>query len=103
MEWKSERRPGQDRRLPEPARAPDSKLLPGVPPIAAWPAAIGNALQTLSDARCDVWRDFDPADRMRFYSLRLLEAGMIEATPDEIIAKRTDWRFLNELKRELKG
>jgi NitT/TauT family transport system substrate-binding protein len=61
------------------------------------------ALQTLSDARYDVWRDFDPADTVRFYSLRLLEAGMIDATPDEIIAKGTDWRFLDELKRELKG
>jgi hypothetical protein len=86
-----------------PCSSTRQQLLPGVPPIAAWPAAIGNALQTLSAARYDVWRDFDPADRMRLYSLRLLEAGMIEATPDEIIAKGTDWRFLNELKRELKG
>jgi NitT/TauT family transport system substrate-binding protein len=28
--------------------------------------------------------------------------GMIKTTPNEIISGFTDWRFLNELKRELK-
>jgi NitT/TauT family transport system substrate-binding protein len=40
---------------------------------------------------------------VRFYALRLREAGMIRSTPKKIIATGTDWRFLNELKRELKG
>jgi NitT/TauT family transport system substrate-binding protein len=57
----------------------------------------------LSDARFDRWRDFDPEDTMRFYALRLREVGMIKSTPQEIIAKASDWRFLNELKRELKA
>jgi NitT/TauT family transport system substrate-binding protein len=35
--------------------------------------------------------------------LRLREAGMIKSTPNKIIADGTDWRFLKELKRELKG
>jgi len=39
----------------------------------------------------------------RFYALRLHEAGMIESSPQKILAQGTDWRFLNELKRELKG
>ena len=34
---------------------------------------------------------------------RLHEAGMIKSTPQKIIAQGTDWRFLNELKKELKG
>jgi NitT/TauT family transport system substrate-binding protein len=38
-----------------------------------------------------------------FYALRLHEAGMIKSTPQRIIAQGTAWRFLNELKRELKG
>jgi NitT/TauT family transport system substrate-binding protein len=29
--------------------------------------------------------------------------GMIKSTPQKIIAQGTDWRILNELKRELKG
>jgi NitT/TauT family transport system substrate-binding protein len=49
------------------------------------------------------WRDYDPEDTIRFYALRLREAGMIKSNPSRILAEATDWRFLNELKRELKG
>ena len=31
------------------------------------------------------------------------EPGMIKSSPQKIIADGTDWRFLNELKRELKA
>ena len=49
------------------------------------------------------WRTYDPEDTLRFFSLRLHEAGMIKSSPQKIIANGTDWRFLNELKKELKG
>jgi NitT/TauT family transport system substrate-binding protein len=61
------------------------------------------ALQDLSEIRYDVWRDSDPEDALRFYALRLHEAGLIESNPNKLIAEHTDWRFLNELKRELKA
>jgi len=61
------------------------------------------ALQTLKDVQYNKWREYDPEDTIRFYSLRLREAGMIKSNPKRIIAEGTDWRFLNELKRELKG
>ena len=61
------------------------------------------AFQTLSDASYDKWRDFDAEDTVRFYALRLREAGMIKSSPQKIIADNTDWRFLDELKRELKA
>jgi NitT/TauT family transport system substrate-binding protein len=61
------------------------------------------ARQVLKDIPYDRWRDYDPEDTVRFYALRLREVGMIKATPQKIIAQGTDWRFLNELKRELKG
>jgi NitT/TauT family transport system substrate-binding protein len=35
--------------------------------------------------------------------LRLHEIGLIKHTPQKIIAQGSDWRFFNELKRELKG
>jgi NitT/TauT family transport system substrate-binding protein len=35
--------------------------------------------------------------------LRLREAGVIKATPQKILADGTDWRSLNELKKELKA
>jgi len=60
------------------------------------------ALQALGDVPYKQWRDYDVEDTVRFYALRLREAGAITASPQEIIAKATDWRFLNELKRELK-
>ena len=60
------------------------------------------ALQALSEIRYDVWRDFDAEDTIRFYGLRMHEAGMIKSNPNTVIAEHTDWRFLNELKRELK-
>jgi NitT/TauT family transport system substrate-binding protein len=40
---------------------------------------------------------------VRFYALRLHEAGMIKSSPQKIIEHSTNWRFLNELKKELKG
>ena len=61
------------------------------------------ALQDLSEIRYDVWRDYDPEDALRFYALRLHEAGLIRSNPNQLIAEHTDWRFLNELKRELKA
>ena len=60
------------------------------------------ALQALSEIRYDVWREYDAEDTLRFYGLRLQEAGLIQASPQTLIAEHTDWRFLNELKRELK-
>jgi NitT/TauT family transport system substrate-binding protein len=61
------------------------------------------ALQTLTELPYDKWREYDPEDSMRFYALRLHEAGLIQSSPQKIIAGGTDWRFLNELKRELKA
>jgi NitT/TauT family transport system substrate-binding protein len=61
------------------------------------------ALQTLTELPYDRWREFDPADSMRFYALRLHEVGMIQSSPNTLLAEGTDWRFLNELKRELKA
>lgn len=60
------------------------------------------ALQTMREIPYGKWRDYDAEDTMRFYALRLHEAGMIKSTPNKIISKGTDWRFLNEVRRELK-
>jgi NitT/TauT family transport system substrate-binding protein len=49
------------------------------------------------------WRDADPEDTLRFHALRLHEVGMIKNTPQTLIAQGTDWRLLNELKKELKA
>ena len=60
------------------------------------------ALQTLREIPYGRWRDYDPEDTIRFYALRLHEVGMIKSNPQKII-QSCDWRFLNELRKELKG
>ena len=60
------------------------------------------ALQTLGELPYDKWREYDAEDTVRFYTLRMHEVGFIKSSPRKIIAEGTDWRFLNELKRELK-
>jgi NitT/TauT family transport system substrate-binding protein len=62
-----------------------------------------HALQTMRELPYDKWREYDAEDTVRFYSLRLREAGFIKSSPQKIIAEGTDWRFLDELKRELKA
>jgi len=59
--------------------------------------------QALTELPYYQWRDYDAEDTIRFYSLRLYEAGLIKSSPNKILAEHTDWRFFNELKRELKA
>ena len=61
------------------------------------------ALQTMKDIPYGVWREYDPEATVRFYALRLREVGMLKSTPQKLIAQGTAWRFLNALKKELKG
>jgi len=61
------------------------------------------ALQSVSELPYDKWREYDPEDTLRFYALRLHDAGLIKSSPNKIIAESTDWSFLNELRRELKA
>lgn len=60
------------------------------------------ALEFFREARYDRWREFDPEDTMRFYGLRMREVGFIKSNPNDLIAAGADWRFLDELKREMK-
>jgi NitT/TauT family transport system substrate-binding protein len=60
-------------------------------------------LQALQEIPYNRWREYEPEDTVRFHALRLHEAGMVKTSPQKIIAQGTDWRFLNALKKELKG
>jgi NitT/TauT family transport system substrate-binding protein len=68
-----------------------------------WTPRYEYALQTLTELPYNRWREFDPEDALRFYALRLHEVGFIKSNPNRLIAEGTDWRFVNELKRELKA
>jgi NitT/TauT family transport system substrate-binding protein len=81
----------------EPERAARSLVNKGLAPRYDY------ALQTMQDVPYGRWREYDPEDTVRFYALRLHEVGMLKSTPQKLIAQGTDWRFFNELKKELKG
>jgi NitT/TauT family transport system substrate-binding protein len=61
------------------------------------------SIEALKTVNYRMWRDANPEDTMRFYALRLHEVGMVKTLPQKLIAQGTDWRLLNELKRELKA
>lgn len=61
------------------------------------------ALEMMKDLPYGKWREYSPEDTLRFYALRLNEIGMIKSNAQKLIAQGSEWRFLNELKRELKA
>ena len=61
------------------------------------------ALKTLEEIPYGSWRSYDPQDTLRFFALRLREAGIVEATPREVLERGSDFRFIHELRRELKA
>ena len=61
------------------------------------------ALQTMKEVPYGKWREYDPEDTLRFYALSLYDIGMIKTSPNKLIAQGADWRFLKELKKELKA
>jgi NitT/TauT family transport system substrate-binding protein len=61
------------------------------------------ALQAIREIPYNLWRGYNPSDTVRFHAIRLHEVGIIKSTPQAVIAQGADWRFLNELKKELKG
>jgi NitT/TauT family transport system substrate-binding protein len=63
----------------------------------------GYAFDMIKKLPYNQWRTESHEDSIRFYALRLREAGMIKTNPQKILAQGTDWRFLDELKKELKG
>jgi NitT/TauT family transport system substrate-binding protein len=60
------------------------------------------ALQAIKEIPYGQWREYSAEDTVRFYALRLHEVGMLKSSPQKLIAQGTDWRFFNELKKEMK-
>ena len=61
---------------------------------------VGQAMRELPYGK---WREYNPEETLRFYALRLREAGMVKSSPQNLIAQGTDWRFLDQLKKEMKA
>jgi NitT/TauT family transport system substrate-binding protein len=63
---------------------------------------VAHSTQALRDIPYQRWRDYDSADSLRFYALRLHEAGFIKSNPQKLLAQGTNWRFIEQLKKEMK-
>ena len=61
------------------------------------------AFEVVKSLTYNRWRTQDPEDSLRFFGVRLHDSGVIKTAPHKLIAQGTDWRFLNELKTELKA
>ena len=61
-----------------------------------------SSVQLLRELPYKRWREFDSADSLRFYALRLHEAGLVKSNPQKLLAQGTNWRFIEQLKREMK-
>lgn len=60
------------------------------------------ALKTLQEVPYGAWRNYDPRHTLRFYTLRLREAGLVKGTPNEILERGTNFHFIDEIRREIK-
>ena len=60
------------------------------------------ALETIELIPYNLWHEYDAEDTMRFYALRLHDAGLLKNPPNRLIEEGSDWSFLRELKREMK-
>ncbi len=63
----------------------------------------GYARQALRELPYGKWRDYNPEETLRFYTLRLREAEMIKGSPQKIIASGSDWRIVDRLRKEMKS
>jgi NitT/TauT family transport system substrate-binding protein len=66
------------------------------------PAGYEYVLQAVREIGYAKWREYAPEDTMRFWSLRLRELGITKSDPKTLLARGTDWRFIDQLRKELK-
>lgn len=59
-------------------------------------------LQSLKEIPYGRWREYNPEDTVRFYSLRMRETAMMKSHPQQFIDRNTNWSFLKELKRDFR-
>jgi NitT/TauT family transport system substrate-binding protein len=60
-------------------------------------------LQAVKEIGYRNWRIYESEDTVRFWALRLREQGFVRLSPKKVTAENTDFRFITELKRELKA
>ncbi len=81
--------------------ASDSKLAVKAFVAPGYDANPEYAREAIRGLPCDRWLELDPEETVRFYAVRQREAEMAKGAPQKLIAQRTDWRILEQLKREM--
>jgi len=59
------------------------------------------AVQAIKSLSYERWHTNNVEQTLHFFGRYLHEARMIKANPLQLIAQGTDWRFLNDLQREI--
>ena len=49
------------------------------------------------------WRDYDPADSLRYFALQLADSKLLKKTPAQIVADGSDFTFFRQMQKELKA
>ena len=60
-------------------------------------------LRSLNDIPYDAWRNYDLKASLRFYALRLHEAGLVNRTPNDLLKLASDFEMFEQLRLELKA
>ena len=60
-------------------------------------------LEVLKSLPYKRWREENVEDSIRFHALRLYEVGMLKSTPNELVSRSVDRRFLDEIRKELRA
>ena len=60
------------------------------------------AQRVVEEVPYGAWREYDPTASLRFFALRLREAGFIEASPAALVDRVADTSFWSQLRTELK-
>jgi NitT/TauT family transport system substrate-binding protein len=61
------------------------------------------SVEVLREVPYKRWREYDSADSLRFYALRLHEAGLVRSNPQKLLAENANWQFIEQLKREMRS
>jgi NitT/TauT family transport system substrate-binding protein len=65
-------------------------------------ANLDDVVQMLKELGHGSWREFSAEDTARFFALRLRDIGMLKGNPQKLLALGRDWRFIDQLRKEMK-
>ena len=65
-------------------------------------ANLDDVLTMVKELHYASWREYSAEDTARFFALRLRDIGMLKGNPQNLLAQGTDWRFIDQLRKEMR-